>query len=103
MKKYVINTWIGEKFAVTEQQRNFFQRVILLTIRQLKAEIEHRELWREGVATRKTCALSNEMLAEIEGMRETFLHFFPNMYDAYIQIVDNNERIYRLELQLKCR
>ena len=103
MKKYVINTWIGEKFAVTEEQRNFFQRVILLTIRQLKAEIEHRELWRQGVATRKTCAFANEMGKKIEGMREVFFQFFPDMYDAYVNIVERNERIYRLELQLKYR
>ena len=103
MKKYTIKTWIGEKFAVTEQQRNFFQRVILLTIRQLEAEIDHRELWRQGIATRKCSAFANETRKKIEGMRETFLQFFPDMYDAYVEIVERNERIYRLELQLKYR
>lgn len=103
MKEFSIKIWDGSRVRVSKAERNFFQRVILLTIRQLKAEIDHRDLWRQGVATRKVSAFANETRKKIEGMRETFFQFFPDMYDAYIQIVERNERIYRLELQLKYR
>ena len=103
MKKFSIKIWDGSRVRVSKDERDFFQRVILLTIRQLKAEIEHRELWRQGVATRKRSAYANETREKIRGMRETFFHFFPDSRDIYTEVVDRNERIYLLELQLKYR
>ena len=94
------NTWTGKSYAVTEQQRNFFQRVILLTIQQLEAEINQHLAWLRGEERHPFCTRAQEAQAKIDGMRETFFHFFPDMEEAYIGLVFHNETIHNLKLRL---
>jgi hypothetical protein len=96
----IINTWTGKVYVVTEQQRDFFQHVILLTISQLEAEIGQHLAWLRGEVQRPRTTKAQQTQAKIERMRETFLQFFPDMEEAYIGLVFHNEIIHNLKLRL---
>lgn len=98
--KNVVNTWTGKSYAVTEQQREFFQRVIFLTIQQLEDEIGQYRAWLRGEVQHPRTTKAQQTQAKIEGMRETFLQFFPDMEEAYSGLVCHNENIHNLKLRL---
>jgi hypothetical protein len=96
----IINTWTGKVYVVTEQQRDFFQRLICLTIRRLEEEISQRLAWLRGEEQHPLCTRAQERKREIERMRETFLKNFPDMEEAYSGLVFHNENIHNLQLRL---
>ena len=75
--KSIVNTWTGKSYAVTEQQRNFFQRVILLTIQQLEAEINQHLAWLRGEERHPFCTRAQEAQAKNRWDERDFLPFFP--------------------------
>lgn len=94
------NTWTGKVYVVTKQQREFFQHVILLTIRQLEAEIGQYRAWLSGAKRHPSSLRAQQTQAKIDGMRETFLQFFPDMEEAYSGLVMANENIHNLKLRV---
>ena len=98
--KNIINTWTGKVYAVTEQQHEFFQHVIVLTISQLEDEIGQYRAWLSGAKQHPSSSRAQQTQAKIEGMRETCLQFFPDMEEAYNDLVCHNENIHTLKLRL---
>lgn len=98
--KNIVNTWTGKVYVVTEQQHEFFQHVICLTIQRLEAEIGQHLAWLRGEVQRPRTTKAQQTQAKIEGMRETFLQFFPDMEEAYSGLVFHNETIHNLKLRV---